>query len=116
MLKKIVLLGIFWAGSGFAQADRAALTGVITDATRAAISGAHIKVVYANTGLARETSTSNSGEFRLGGLPIGVCSVEVEASGFQTLKTAAITLNVGETRTLDLTLEVASSKATVEVT
>ena len=54
--------------------------------------------------------------FRLGGLPIGACYVEVEAAGFQPLKTTAITLDVAETRTLDLTLEVASAKSTVEVT
>ena len=100
----------------FAQADRAALTGTLTDATQGAIPDAHVKVVYPNTGLSRDTTTSNSGVFRLGGLPIGFCYVEVEATGFQPLKTTAIELNVGETRTLDLTLAIAGSKSTVDVT
>src|SRR5215469_11426549 len=107
------MLGV---GFCFAQADRAALTGTITDPTQAAVQGAHVTVVYPNTGLSRDTTTSDSGEFRLGGLPIGVCYVEVGATGFQPLKTTTIALNVGETRTLDLTLQVASSKSEVEVT
>ena len=54
--------------------------------------------------------------FRLGGLPIGACYVEVGAAGFQPLKTTTFTLDVGETRTLDLTLAVATATSTVEVT
>src|SRR6516164_1278487 len=104
---RLAVLSSLGLGCCFAQADRAALTGTIMDATQAAVPGAHVKVVYPNTGLSRETTTSESGVFRLGGLPIGVCTVEVEATGFQPLKTTAIELNVGETRTLDLTLQVA---------
>jgi hypothetical protein len=116
VFKKLVLIGMLGVGLCFAQADRAALTGTITDATQAAVPGAHVKVTYPNTGLSRETTTSTSGEFRLGGLPIGTCSVKVEANGFQTLKTTTITLSVAETRTLDLTLQVATAATAVEVT
>jgi hypothetical protein len=116
MLKRFVLTGMLAISCCFAQADRAALTGTITDATQAAVSGAQVKVVYPNTGLSRETTTSGSGKFRLGGLPIGACYVEVGATGFQPLKTTMFALNVGETRTLDLTLEVATAASTVEVT
>jgi hypothetical protein len=115
MLKAVVFAIAVPMALCYAQADRAAVTGVITDAAQAAVPNAHLKVVYPNTGLSRDTITSNSGVYRLSGLPIGICYVEVEATGFQTLKTTTIALNVGETRTLDLTLEVASSKSTVEV-
>src|SRR5579863_8939164 len=113
---KLVALGLLGLGCCFAQADRAALTGTIADATQAPVPNALVKVVYPSTGLTRETTTSSSGVFRLGQLPIGTCSVEVEAAGFQPLKTTTITLDVAETRTLDLTLQVANSKSTVEVT
>jgi hypothetical protein len=116
MLKVLVFAVIVPIAICFAQADRAALTGIITDATHAPVPGAHIKVTYPNTGLSRETTTSNSGVFRLAELPIGTCYVEVGAVGFQPLKTTAITLDVAQTRTLDLALEVASARATVEVT
>jgi hypothetical protein len=82
-----------------AQSDRAALTGTVTDATQAAVPGAHVRIVYPNIGL-----------------PIGSCYVEVGATGFQSLKTTTFALNVGETRTLDLTLEIATATTTVGVT
>lgn len=116
MLKATLFAVIVPLGIGLAQSDRAALTGTITDATHAAVPNAAVKVVYPETGLSRDTSTSASGEFRLGGLPIGQCYVEVAANGFQPLKTVTVALTVGETRTLDLTLEIASSKSTVNVT
>lgn len=108
-----LLLGMI---NRYAQSDRASLTGTISDPAQARIPNALVKVTYPNTGLSRDTTTSNFGVFRLGGLPIGVCYVEVEAAGFQSVKTTTIVLNVGEIRTLDLTLQVASSKSTVEVT
>jgi hypothetical protein len=114
--ERLVVLCLLGLGCCFAQADRAALTGTITDATHAPVPDAHVKVVYPDTGLSRDTITSNSGVYRLGELPLGVCHVEVGAAGFQPLKTTAITLNVGETRALDLMLEVASARSTVDVT
>ena len=59
------------------------------------VAGAHVKIVYPDTGLSRETTTSSSGVFRLGGLPIGACHVEVGATGFEPLKTRTFALNVG---------------------
>src|SRR5580700_7847385 len=116
MLKRFVLTGMIAISCCFGQADRAALTGTITDATQAAVPGAHVKIVYPDTGLSRETMPSGTGVYRLGGLPIGACYVEVVATGFQPLKTAMFALNVGETRTLDLSLAVATAASAVEVT
>src|ERR1700678_2932578 len=116
MLKALVFSLVVPMAICYAQADRAALTGTITDATHAPVPDAHIKVTYPNTGLSRETTTSSSGVFRLAELPIGACYVEIGAAGFQKLKTTAVTLDVAQTRTLDLTLEVAGAKAAVEVT
>src|ERR1700722_11961408 len=109
--RRLVVLSLLGIGCCFAQADRAALTGTITDATHAPVPNAHIKVIYPNTGLSRETATSHSRVFRLADLPIGVRNGEVQAAGFQPLKTTAITLNVAETRTLDLALDVANARA-----
>ena len=99
----------------FAQADRAALTGTIADASSAAIPNAVVKVSYPGTGLSRDTTTSSSGVFHLSGLPIGSCLVEVSAPGFRSVKTPAIILSVGETRALDLTLDVGAVESAVEV-
>ena len=59
MSKKLFVIWIFGLSCCFAQADRAALTGTITDATHAGVPSAHVKVVYPDTGLFRETSSSS---------------------------------------------------------
>ena len=115
MLKNIVLVWILGSGCCFAQADLAALTGTITDTSHAAVAGAHVKVVFPATGLSRETVSTSAGVFRLSGLPIGQCYAEVTASGFRTIKTEPIALSVGETKELDLTVEVGAVETTVEV-
>jgi hypothetical protein len=99
----------------FAQSDRAALTGTISDATRAGVPNARVKVIYPETGLSREVLSSTAGVFRLSGLPIGACYAEISATGFRTMKTETIVLSVGETRELDLTLDVGVLESTVEV-
>ena len=115
MVKRLALLSMFATTCCFAQADLAALTGTITDASQGAVPGAHVKVVYPGTGLSRETTSSSAGVFRLSALPIGVCYAEITAAGFRSIKTETIALSVGETRELDLKLEVGAVEATVEV-
>src|SRR5215470_15683524 len=115
MSKLLFVTGILGLSCCFAQGDRAALTGTITDATRADVPNARVKVVYPETGLSRETVSSSAGVFRLSGLPIGACYAEISAPGFRTMKTETIALSVGETRELDLTLDVGAVESTVEV-
>jgi hypothetical protein len=99
----------------FAQADRAAVTGTILDQSHTAMPKAHITVIYPATELRRETQSSSNGAYEIAGLPIGECYVEVSAEGFQTVRTKPFVLQVGETRSLDLSLQVASVSSTVEV-
>src|SRR5262252_3049603 len=100
-MQKFALTWFLGLSYCFAQADRAALTGTITDATRAGVPSAHVRIVYPETGLSRVTVASGSGVFRLSGLPLGACHVEVSAAGFRSVKMDSVALTVGETRELD---------------
>jgi Carboxypeptidase regulatory-like domain/TonB dependent receptor len=116
MFKIVVLIFTVGIGICLAQADRAAVNGTISDPTHAAIGGAKVKLVYPATGLERETATSSVGVFQIAELPIGAeCYLEVSAPGFRTVQTKPFVLEVGETRTLDMSLEVAAVGATVNV-
>jgi hypothetical protein len=115
MLRFIFLIFTVASGICLAQADRAAVTGTITDPSHLAIPSAHVSLVYPGTGLRRETQSSSAGVFHIGGLPIGECYLEVSAVGFRTVKTRPFVLQVGETRKLDTTLEIAAVGSTVEV-
>jgi len=99
----------------FAQADRAAVTGTITDQAHLPMASVRVRVFYPGTGLSRETQSSSEGVYHIGELPIGECYVEVIATGFRTVQTKSIVLAVGETRKLDVQMEVAAVGATVDV-
>src|SRR5664279_5311661 len=115
MLKAVVFLAIVPMAIGFAQADRAAVTGTISDQTHSMMASAHVQVVYPGTGLHRETQTSSEGVYHIGGLPIGECYLEVSVPGFRPVQTKPFVLAVGETRSLDVGLEIAAVGSTVEV-
>ena len=63
MVKAVVFAVIAPMAISFAQADRAAITGTISDQTHLAMSAAHVQVVYPGTGLRRETQSSSVGRF-----------------------------------------------------
>lgn len=115
MFRTILLTVTVALGVCLGQADRAAVTGTISDQTRAAMSGAHVTVVYPATGLRRETDSSSSGAYEIAELPIGECYLEVSAQGFKTVQTKPFVLEVGETRSLDVSLEVGAVSASVDV-
>src|ERR1017187_2561397 len=116
MLKAVVFAMIVPAAICFAQADRAAVTGTISDPTHLPIVAAQVRVVYPGTGLKRETASSSAGVYSISELPIAEeCFLEASAPGFQTVRTKPFVLEVGETRRLDLSLVVASVGATVDV-
>src|SRR5499427_8713060 len=114
-MPKTLLLLVIVAAAAFGQADRAAVTGTVMDPSRSIVPDAVVSVVYSDTGLRRDTKASAAGVFHIGGLPIGNCHLEVSAPGFRRVKTQEFALAVGETRTLDVSLEVATETATVEV-
>src|ERR1700743_1035179 len=62
-----------------------------------------------------KTQSSSSGVFHIGELPLGECQLEVSASGFRTVQTKSFVLEVGETRNLDVSLQIATIGSTVQV-
>ena len=96
------------------QVDKAAVTGTLTDPSGAAVAAASVSVTYPSTGLKRSVVTNGSGVFLIVGLPVGHVQVDAVKDGFRPLRTE-LDLNVGETRTLDFPLDLASVDTSVEV-
>ncbi|MBI4874507.1 MAG: carboxypeptidase regulatory-like domain-containing protein, partial [Acidobacteria bacterium] len=106
---------VLWALPGAAQVDRATLAGTVTDATGAVVPGAKVEVGSAQTGLRREAQTGAAGNYSLTFLPIGDYKVEVSLQGFRTATIQDVRLGVGETRTLDVKLEVSGGATAITV-
>lgn len=115
VIAKTCCLGALVAAACFAQTDRAALVGTVRDASGSVVPDTAITVTYPATGLRRDAVSSDVGVYRISGLPLGECVVEVMKTGFRPIRTDAITLRIGETRTLDFSLDLASLESTVEV-
>jgi len=100
--------------SAFAQTT-SNLTGVVRDASGAVVSGAAVKAKHVDTGLTRSTATDGSGRFLFGVLPAGAWELRVEAKGFRPLIRKGVQLTVGETASLEASLEVGSQDQEVTV-
>ena len=103
------------AGLTLAQVNLATLTGTVTDPSGAVVASAKVVAQHEGTGLRREASTSASGGYVFPQLPIGSYQVSIEAQGFRPVRFEKIVLQVGDTRTVDAQLEVATIRAEVEV-
>ncbi len=103
------------AAPGFAQVDRGALTGTVTDPSGRVVGQARITAVEDATQLQREGVSDAVGRYEIAALPIGTYTVRIEHPGFQVLNFTNVEQVVGRTRTLDAALQVSSSKERVEV-
>ena len=98
------------------QAAGGAIEGTITDESGAVLPGATVTVKSPATGLTREAPTDASGLFRAPLLPVGTYDVSVALQGFATTKRTGLTLNIGQTLAVNMTLKVASAQEEITVT
>src|SRR5262245_51680423 len=113
------LLFVFFATSfgllAQSETGRAALEGTVSDSSGKSIASAAITVRETQTGLQRALKTNAEGAFRVSALPVGLYSMEATSAGFGTSRVTNIALTVGETKTVNLTLQVASVSTQVTV-
>jgi hypothetical protein len=114
VILSLVILGLSAASP--AQDLAATLTGTVTDASGAVVSGAAVVVHSTETGAdVRNVTTSNSGSFNITNLPAGRYTVTVNNAGFQTYVAKDVILNVAEKHTLDVQLKAGQVSQTIEV-
>jgi hypothetical protein len=93
----------------------AIISGTVTDASGAAVSGAKVDVKNTGTGITQTTSTDAQGRYSVPELPVGDYQVQAAASGFQNVVHTGITLTVGAQSVVDFSLPVGQSQQTVTV-
>jgi hypothetical protein len=98
-----------------AAQDRAAVNGTITDPSGAVVSGASIDLKSAATGFHRTVSSNEKGLYEITPLPVGQYTAAVSKTGFRSASIDAFEVKYGETRTIDVTLQVGGTTETVEV-
>jgi Carboxypeptidase regulatory-like domain len=92
-----------------------AIVGQVTDMTHAAIPGARITITNRETSLQRTVTTDDQGRFNFPQLKPGSYSVNVTADGFAPAQDDNVISGLGQTKTVNFTLKISSSKSSVEV-
>ncbi|HKX30150.1 MAG TPA: TonB-dependent receptor [Blastocatellia bacterium] len=99
-----------------AQVNTADLVGTVTDHTGAVLPGAQVTVTNLGTNQVRTVTTDETGAYVFNLLPVGICSLRVEASGFKGLMVDRITLAAGDRTRRDVKMDVGPTSETVNVT
>jgi hypothetical protein len=114
-LQKTTLASLVFAVFALAQTDRGTITGVVLDPSGAAVAQAAVTATNTQTNVATETVTTDTGAYRVVGLPAGEYTLVVRAPGFQTQRRASIPIQVSQTTTVDFQLNIGDVTETVEV-
>jgi Carboxypeptidase regulatory-like domain/TonB dependent receptor len=112
----LALLALFGVSVPAVAQFNASVQGTVTDTSGAIIPGATVTVTNQDTGIAKNAKTTNSGFYRVGELPPGTYTVQVEASGFQTNTTGAVQVAAEQPRGVNVQLKPGGGTQTVTVT
>ena len=90
------------------------LSGMVTDATGAAMGGANVRLMDENNAVIATTNTESDGQYTFSGVSPGTYRVEIEHPGFRKNLIAGLDLTPGENH-LNTQLQLGASSETVEV-
>ncbi len=94
----------------------ASIEGTVSDKSGAVISGATVTVTDQSTGVAHNTTTNDSGFYRVTGLPPGNYKLDVEAASFKKSSRADVLVGSEAATAANVTLEGGTATETVTVT
>ena len=114
-LSIVGLLTLPAAGLAQARLTGADLEGTVVDQTGGALTATAISVTNIETNVVRRTVTDERGRYSVPALPPGRYVVSVSRPGFRTLIRESVPLFLGQSATMDFTLEMAPMAQDVTV-
>src|ERR1035438_7533738 len=112
---RTLLLAALFAGVGFPQVDRSAITGTVLDPSGRAVPNSLVVATNSGTGIERRTRSNGRGVYELSDLPVGTWAAVFSAPGFVDARFEQLNQAVGQIRTLNPVLRVASGGEQVTV-
>jgi hypothetical protein len=98
-----------------AQMTTSQLTGVVRDASGAAVPGAQVEITNIGTNAARTIPTDDSGSYTFVNLVVGTYTLRVTQQGFETYVQTGIVVNVNSNFTINVDLKIGTVSQQVEV-
>jgi len=111
----IAISVLLWVSIAFSQADRAVITGTVTDPDGGVVSGAPIQLTDVVTGAVYKTETSRAGTFTVASLPRGTYELFIPTIGFtfRPYSKKELIVQPGQTLRADARLEWSANLGTV---
>ncbi|MBV9155259.1 MAG: TonB-dependent receptor [Acidobacteriaceae bacterium] len=100
----------------FAQLTSGNITGTLYDPAGATVPNATIVAMNNATGVENTTTSTGAGDYRFENLPIGTYRLTVNASGFAKAQIANVVVQLNQTVTTNVTLQIGQTSSVVEVT
>src|SRR5437763_1392442 len=117
MMKRALLGFIISAlacAAGWAQST-AQISGVVKDPSGAILPGVDISATQTATGAKRTTVTNENGAYALPNLPVGPYMLEASLPGFRTYVQTGIVLQVDDSASINVTLNIGEISEQIEV-
>ncbi len=111
-----VFLALALSPAVLAQTSKALISGIVTDGSGAAISGAKITVTDMSRNLDYKAESNASGLYRVVELTPGLYRVTAESAGFRTYVLESLPLSTQQNASLNISLEVGAVTERVQVT
>ena len=112
----LCVLAGFAAQGVYAQlADRAVITGIVTDASGSAVPDAKVTITNQETGTKTVVGTNSAGNYSTPPLILGTYTVEVEKEGFKLSTNRGIVLTGAQTYRQDVQLQLGAVTQSVTV-
>jgi hypothetical protein len=99
----------------FGQSDSGRITGTVTDATNAVVPNATVTIKNEKTGQSRKVMANEQGVYLVTQLGPSTYTVLTEVTGFAPAQFSGVTLQVGQERTLNITVQPAAIATEVNV-
>src|SRR5512140_115418 len=99
-----------------AQSDRGTISGAVLDSSGAAIPKAEIVLTNVDTGVVSRATGNDVGLYTLSNVPFGKYEIRITAAGFKAYHGSGMTVSVGQTLRLDVTLEPGQVQESITVT
>lgn len=109
------LILLFSGAALKAQVASGAIVGTVTDPSGAVIPGATVTARDTGTGIVRTVKTNATGNYTFSVLQVGNYVITVQASGFATFASPALSLSVGQHLRVDAKLQVGQASQTVSI-
>ena len=111
------LPAMFLSSLAWAQATAVSqISGVVQDATGAAVPGAQVRVTQTETSMTRAATAGADGAYTIPNLPVGPYRLEATASGFSTYVQTGIVLQVNTNPVINPVLQIGAVAEQVSVT